>query len=311
MKNLKPIGTDNTGLATMFRELQRGLNFSRRHIEDFFIFRQILDQRYKYKLFKYSERPAPLNSNNLHLIETLQKDGVVITSLNELGESSQSLFFKQAQELKRLLALKPVNKERGLPFLLPSPAQVTQHLETFLWGLDQRLLAIVENYLKLPAAYHGMYFHRDLMNTPPTKSKLWHRDMEDYRSLKIIVYLNDVYDETYGPLQYIPKGVSEKIAKKLNYKYGYVEDSIMEKVAPDITWKSCLGAAGTTILMDTANLFHRGKVPSASDRFAIFFDYTSRYPKRPYYCKSSLPYGTLKSIAEELSSYQKNCLLWR
>ena len=72
----------------------------------------------------------------------------------------------------------------------------------FLWGLQPILLNLIENYLQLPVASHGLYQRRDLLNNTIKRSRLWHLDMEDYKILKVIIYLNDV-DETVGPFQYL------------------------------------------------------------------------------------------------------------
>jgi hypothetical protein len=82
--------------------------------------------------------------------------------------------------------------------------QMMEYPEIFLWGLEQRLLNIAENYLGLPVAYHGSYFRRDIANQVEKKSRLWHMDSEDRKLFKVIVYLNDINDER-GPFQYLPK----------------------------------------------------------------------------------------------------------
>ena len=75
-------------------------------------------------------------------------------------------------------------------------------------------------------------------------------------------------------------------------------------------WISCEGKTGTVIFVDTANIFHRGLVPQTSDRWSIFFDYTSAFPLRPYYCKSCLPLKDLLGFASCLSAKQKEYVFW-
>ncbi|NJM56505.1 MAG: hypothetical protein HC857_02255 [Synechococcales cyanobacterium RU_4_20] len=62
--------------------------------------------------------------------------------------------------------------------------------------------------------------------------------------------------------------------------------------------------------VDTAALIHRGKVPER-DRYTLFYDYTSRLPRRPYYCKSSLPEPELSRVARVLNQRQRECVFWR
>lgn len=296
---------------TLAKEFKKAKNFGRRHIEDIFIFRNVADDLHQKRILEHAENLPPLCDEGSALVEKLRQDGVVITSCKNLTINSTPLFLESAYKIKEKLSREPSENVPNEPFLLASPSLVSNHPETFLWGLNEKLLNIAENYLGLPVAYHGMYFHRDFPNAKPVKSKLWHRDMEDYRSLKIIVYLNDICDESCGPLQFIPKNLSEKVSKKLGRNYGYTEDSLMQSLIPSHTWKSCLGPEQTVFLMDTVQLFHRGKVPLVTDRFAIFFDYTSRYPKRPYYCKSSLPKEKMISLAQGLSDQQVKALFWR
>ncbi|MFK8184890.1 MAG: hypothetical protein AB8B99_16080 [Phormidesmis sp.] len=260
----------------------------------------------------HSASLSTLDTNDdLTLVSKLHEEGVMMTSIDAFDAATASVFLTQAAQLQDSLVRPTDVNKYGRPYLLATPSQVTQYPEMFLFGLNERLLKIAENYLGLPVAYHGMYFHRDFANVAPTKSKLWHLDMEDYRTLKVVIYLNDITNDTYGPLQYISKQMTKLVVNKTGHQYGYINDALMRKHLSGMEWKSCLGPSGTMIFMDTATLLHRGKVPSATDRFAVFFDYTSQYPKRPYYCKSSLPNSTLKAMAEKVSNAQKNCLLWR
>lgn len=184
-----------------------------------------------------------------------------------------------------------------------------KHREIFLWGLKSRLLDIVENYLGLPAAYHGIYLRRDLAINIVRKSRLWHTDKEDRRMLKIIVHLNDV-DNSNGAFQYIAKDFSDRIYRQLNYNHEYVKEERMKRVIPPSEWISCNGKAGTVILVDSASVFHRGQIPQTTDRLSLFFDYTSDRPLRPYYCKSSLPIEVLLALSPKLTSRQKSCVFW-
>lgn len=189
-------------------------------------------------------------------------------------------------------------------------AQIMEYPELFLWGAEERLLNIVENYLGLPVAYHGLYLRKDIANNIQVKSRLWHLDMEDRRMCKIIIYLNDVNDDG-GPFEYIPKHLTSFLSHSLRYNYGYIQDRSVESFIPKSNWKSCTGAADTVIIVDTASIFHRGKTPVETDRFTLFFDYTSRQPKHRYYCKSSLSQNNLLALEPILSKHQKECIFWR
>jgi hypothetical protein len=190
-----------------------------------------------------------------------------------------------------------------------SPQQILKYPQIFLWGLEQRLLNIIENFLGLPVAYQGVYFRRDIANRLEVGSRLWHIDKEDRKILKIIIYLNDVHEEN-GAFQYIPKNLTSTIAKSLKYKAGYIQDKVMQEVISSKLYKSCTGVAGTVIMADTSSIFHRGKPPITSDRFTIFFDYTSRRHKQASYGTSILSYKDLLSLSENLSESQRKCIFW-
>ncbi|BAT51432.1 hypothetical protein NOS3756_03550 [Nostoc sp. NIES-3756] len=250
-----------------------------------------------------------LADNDIALVEKLKAEGIVITSLTELSIPST---IEMLESANKLLPQIPKNiPGNAHEFTIHATSeQMREHSDIFLWGLQQRLLSIVENYLGLSVAYHGAYFRRDIKNQVLKKSRLWHLDKEDRKMLKIIIYLNDI-DEDGGPFQYIPKSFTPSITKSLKYDDGYIKDEIMEQVVSSSIWQSCIGASGTVIFVDTANIFHKGKLPLSEDRLSIFFDYTTRQPKHPFYCKSSLTEKDLLAISSNLSENQKHYVFWQ
>jgi hypothetical protein len=263
---------------------------------------------YLVSLEKHKTQLPVLSDADQALVETLKDKGFVRTSFTQLLIPSTHQMLKKAQSLM-LRIPKSISTDKSEYVVHATSAQIMEHLEIFLWGLEQRLLNIVENYLGLPVAYHGAYFRRDLANNVQHKSRLWHLDKEDRKMLKIIVYLSDVNDDG-GPFEYIPKSLTHMVAHTLSYNYGYVQQQTMERVVSPLNWQSCTGPAGTVLLVDTACLFHRGKIPVFGDRFTIFYDYTTRQPKHPFYCKSSLSPEHLVLLASQLGEKQRQCLLW-
>ncbi|ARV58957.1 phytanoyl-CoA dioxygenase [Nostocales cyanobacterium HT-58-2] len=264
---------------------------------------------YQEALAKHMNHLPVLSTTERTIVETLNTEGVVITSLEELSLPSTPQMLQAAKNLMPKIPRVETGDENEF-VVHASSQQMMENPEIFLWGLEERLLNIAENYLGLPVAYHGSYFRRDLTNQVERKSRLWHMDSEDRKLFKVIIYLNDI-DDYGGPFQYIPLDITSEVVDTLGYKSGYIKDSTMQQAISPASYKSCTGPSGTVVIAGTGSIFHRGKIPVASDRFAIFFDYTSRQPRLPFYCKSSLPIEDLHSLSTKFSEHQKQCVFWR
>ncbi|MDJ0702668.1 MAG: hypothetical protein QNJ46_05250 [Leptolyngbyaceae cyanobacterium MO_188.B28] len=282
-----------------------------KEILDLNYFQSLSEAAYRKAVKRYSTSLPTLSPVDSEIIETLYHEGVYITSLENLEVSSTPLLTNACQNLlPKLLAVSPKSEKQFS--IHASSSQLMEYPEIFNWGLEEKFLNIIENYLSLPVAFHGLYFRRDLANSVERNSRLWHLDREDRRMLKIIIYLNDVSEEG-GAFQYIPRSLTAKAFKSLKYDYGnktdkYINDKTMEDVIPKSQWKSCVGASGTVVFADTASIFHRGKVPVSSERFSLFFDYTSRRPKRPNYCNTRFSVNELTTLSQKLSKRQKECI---
>ncbi|BAZ44958.1 hypothetical protein NIES4102_19750 [Chondrocystis sp. NIES-4102] len=93
-----------------------------------------------------------------------------------------------------------------------------------MWALESRLLNIVENYIGLPILYQYFALRRSIADGQYMGRRSWHLDMEDRRTIKIIIYLNDVNSEG-GPYQYIPRKITKSAIKQLNYyNLGYISE---------------------------------------------------------------------------------------
>ena len=288
--------------------LKRVLNKIVRDFSQIECFQVPAEQAYQESLKKYASHLPKISATDSAIVNTLKEERVFVTSLADLAIPSTSEILHASQQLLPKLLATPL-KNRSEYVVHATSNELIKYPSLFLWGLEDRLLNIIENYLGLPVAYHGLYMRRDLANGLQRRQRLWHLDKEDWRMLKIIIYLKDVNHDD-GPFQYIPRSLTPTIFRALNYNYGSVKDKVMERVVPQSQWKSCVGPAGTVILADTASIFHRGKVPIASDRLTIFFDYTSKKPKHPYYCKSFFSVNELIQLTSHLSQHQKDSVLW-
>lgn len=264
---------------------------------------------YQAAVDKHAGNLPVLSTTDMALVEQVKSEGIVMTSLEALSIPSALQMLVAAKNLMPKIP-QSISGNKNEYVVHATPQQIMEYPEIFFWGLEQRLLNIAENYLGLPVAYHGAYFRRDIANKVEQKSRLWHMDSEDRKLFKIFVYLKDVSDDG-GPFQYIPQSLTSTITRSLEYKGSYIKDKKMQQIVAPSNYKSCTGPFGTVVFGGTASIFHRGKIPVAADRFAIFFDYTSRKPKFPFYCKSSLPKEDLLLLATKLSEHQKQCIFWQ
>ena len=143
-------------------------------------------------------------------------------------------------------------------------------------GLHPEVLGVAENYLGTPPLLFSVQlnwsfpFAEDITGT----SYLWHRDSDDSRCLKVILYLNDVSGKQ-GPFSYV-KGTH--VTKKTPVQVlGRSSDfSILEMFggrAQEIT-----GKAGTLVFADVGGL-HKAKPVEEGERLALFLQYTTDRPR--------------------------------
>jgi hypothetical protein len=168
-------------------------------------------------------------------------------------------------------------------FLITATAQEIEcHPALLQWGLHERLLSIVENYICQPLDYRGLIARRDIVGGDQTETRLWHRDQEDLRIVKIVVYINDV-DRGGGGYEYIDRG---KLATwRLGSNIGRIDDALMMKLVPESFQHVASGPRGTVVFTDTCSVFHRGTIAHTEDRRALFYCYNSKSPRRPHNCE--------------------------
>ena len=216
----------------------------------------------------------PLPPRGSDVLKGLFEEGIFISSLEALEVDSAELLFDTARKLALKLEKLPSNN--GHLVKLPISDSL-KYPEIFYWSLQEKLIDIVENYIELPLLYHGYEFKREVANGKLVGARRWHRDTEDYRMVKIIIYLNDVGEDD-GPFEYIPKHISNLLTKLLRYKSGFVKDRVMAKLLSPKHWQICTGKAGTVIITDVCNIFHRLRTPFKSDRLSLTYSYTSFKP---------------------------------
>ena len=144
---------------------------------------------------------------------------------------------------------------------------IAQAPELYLLGLNERLLDLVQRYLRVPVAYHGAVLRHSLVDGEHAGARLWHQDGEDFHVLRMVVYLNDVAPGG-GPFEYIPRSLGVRYADFGDARLPLTNDR-MREVVPAEQWKRVFGPAGTVVLADTARVFHHESLQTQRERTVI------------------------------------------
>ncbi|RCJ29589.1 phytanoyl-CoA dioxygenase [Nostoc minutum NIES-26] len=241
---------------------------------------------YRLALWQYRKNLPALARRDRLILDSLKKDGVYVTTLAELGFPSNLELLKAANNQMSGMLVTDSDRTQKLPEIYT----VTDLPEFAAWGTEKRLLHIVENYIGLPVAFQGVHLRKDFPNQHQFGTLLWHKDSEDRKMVKVIIYLTDV-EEKHGPFEYVPLSLTSFPALnsyRINYKLwqsGYlgINDAQLKEIIPESAWKSCPGPAGTVIITDPRTTLHHGTLRS-QERSALFFVYTANPPKRPELC---------------------------
>jgi hypothetical protein len=240
---------------------------------------------YRVARWQHANKLPVLEAGDRTIVDSLKRDGIYITNLEELGLTSTSALLNSAYNLLPTMGKANYNNSEDNH---PEIYIVTDIPSFYDWGKEPRLHNIIHNYIGLPIAYHGVHLRKDFANENQFATLLWHRDIEDRRVLKIIVYLNDV-EEKHGPFEYVPLSYTSiyqpsyyRIRRK-SHRLAGINDEALSQIVPKSAWKSCPGAAGTVILADTRRILHHGTLRT-TERSTLFFVYTANPPKNPKLC---------------------------
>jgi hypothetical protein len=248
-------------------------------------------------------RPAlpAIDPRDRDIVASLRRDGGALSSIAALALPGTEAMLAAADRLAAATLGRTPGK--GGFNIQPIQAEIDAHPEIIAWGLDERLLTIAANYLELPVDYRGVVLRRDIAGGDSTETRLWHRDDEDARILKIIVYLNDVGPDG-GPYEFIAKPDSPAFWR-LPPELGRIDDPEMARWTARERWQSCTGTRGTAVFSDTCGVLHRGLIGTAADRLTLFFCYNSKHPVHPEYCRPLFDRAAFRSRHEGLSPAQQ------
>ncbi len=226
----------------------------------------------------HSLRLPPLDPRDLPALEGLRRTGVHTLRIDSLGFPETGAAMAALDKLVAELREMPAGGDNQ-PRI--SAKRLMDFPEVYLWGLNERLLNLVENYIGLPIWYHGVDVRREVADGKTSDVRQWHMDAEDRRMFRAIVYLNDV-EPGGGPFEYIPRERSAQGARKLHYGSGFVTDAEMTAAIPPSQWVEVTKKAHSAVFADTCSVFHRAQAARHRDRYSITFSWTSRTPLKTY-----------------------------
>jgi len=243
------------------------------------------------------------------IVDDIKIEGVHISSVESLNIPGTCDVLRSASALMPELAKSPPTARSGFMVQTES-GYFKDHPELYLWGVDDTVLDIAENYLGVPVGFDGIHINRSIANGLHKGTRMWHLDQQDHRMLRVIIYLNDIDDDS-AAFQYLPKQHSERVRQSLSYSNELLSDTIMRSVVAEDQWKSCVGPRGTVIFVDPANIFHRGKIPKDRERYAIFYSYHSDKPMHERYLWPGYSPDLSAGIRDGLNERQRACVFWR
>jgi hypothetical protein len=255
--------------------------------------------QYLGRRLQYRPSRALTSENDRAIVEQLRAAGSHLTTLDALSLPETPDMLKAADDLYALMTDRAPRK--GGFIASATQEEIMRFPALLRWGLNEHLLAIVENYICRPIDYRGVAVRRDIKGGEQIETRLWHRDQEDLRIVKIIVYLNDV-DRGGGGYEYVDRG---KVATwRLGRDTGRINDETMNQLVPPSLQHTCSGPRGTVVFTDTCSVFHRGSIAHSEDRRALFFCYNSTSPRGAINCAPLFDRDAFARDAEDLSSAQ-------
>jgi hypothetical protein len=244
-----------------------------------------------------------LDPHQACLVSTLNRDAIWVGPLDGLDIPGTAELKRALDALTGPLSALPAD---GSSTVRPPLDGLLADPSLWQWGLQDRLLDVVENYLGVPARYYGADVRREIGNSQVEGVRQWHRDAEDRRTVKILIWLNDV-DEQGGPYAHLSLAESLQAVDQLRYVSGFVTEDRLGASVPSDASRAVTGPKWTTIVADNCRLLHRATPPITRDRYSVTFTWSSRTPIKTEPAPDYTP-AHLERIRTGLSERQLACL---
>jgi hypothetical protein len=274
-----------------------------------------LTEIYEQARMCYRSKLPELSDADAAIVAALEEKGVCITSLEALGLPDVETMWEPASQLAAHYQMRSARGDFADKYTVQvSAEELMQNPGIVRWPLTDRILNIVETYLGLPASYDTLNFFYTVADGRQVAARKWHRDVEDRRMVKVIVYLHDVDIDT-GPLEILHRPFpGSDTLEGANFPV-LTQEMLEDRLGgplDEADTTACTGRKGTVIFADVASHYHRGRPATGRDRCALFYNFFSRTPLRPFYCQRYVfSCAQLSELAKDLPARARDCMLWR
>ena len=264
------------------------------------VVRQWSEARYRMQLARHAENLPRLTHDRYSILEELRREGMV-------QRDATALIPREVLEAADRIAARlhlSTSPNCSVSF---SPDDLASEPVLFKWGLSEENLDLAENHIGLPVHYRGVHVKRERADGIARGVRQWHKDIEDRRMLKVIVYLSDV-DDGCGPFEYIDPARSAVAARALHYSSGFVSDVAMDRIVPAESWLRVTGPRLCATFVDTTQVFHRASPPTTTDRYSMTFSYSSMTPYQVF-PEAMISRPTLWRLRDDLTPRQRRAAM--
>jgi len=152
-------------------------------------------------------------------------------------------------------------------------ADLTSHRILQAFATSPPMTNIVADYLGEIPLIKDITLSVTHPNDTVEGSQRFHCDFSTRPHLKFYLAVGDI-DEDNGPLTWISRKDSARVAKRTSYQFGRLEDSSISAVVDETQWHKLTGGPGTAAFVDTSQCLHFGSRRNKKDRvhFIIFYE---------------------------------------
>jgi ectoine hydroxylase-related dioxygenase (phytanoyl-CoA dioxygenase family) len=245
------------------------------------------------RLLPPPSQPAPASSSRVRQLE--QRGYTMLEGICS-AEQADALY----RELRDVHCHDPHRKELGV-FTRDTVPGVTRVAQLDVAALLRSpaamrlanhpdVLSVVEGWLGArPTALFTAWWSI-ATDGPAEHAQLFHRDKDDWRFVKLFVYLTDVDDQS-GPHVYVP-GSHRPLRGEFSGQRRYQDEEVEREYGKDAT-RLFTGARGTAFLENTYGL-HKGLPPRRGERLIFQVTYSLfpllYAPDQPLVKSSELPF---------------------